>query len=292
MISQSLTTNTWYDIRIQETCIDPNAESPIFVKNRAVRTRPVQATKPSLLSAVAASSRSILVTWIPGQPNECVFAGWRLEWKYEGPRPGAGVWTYSTGCGPRDIPRCITSGFPYSDSNYRVRLVELCTDELAQPDWVEWHDLIKTWPEPAQPPNLTMVDLRAYRLTFTFEPGLPLDCIFQRWKVEMGPGDVPDEFDPYKALLPTDPKWYEVEECIPQLNSRTNTTCTITGLSSFTRYRLRVKEVCTSYVYDSNWGYMPDFNTTMPIPAGPPRNLSHVPDSITAFFFDVSWIAA
>ena len=82
--------------------------------------------------------------------------------------------------------------------------------------------------------------------------------------------------------------------------------------------QVRVRERCTDFIYDSDWGYSDPIQTTMPIQAGPPMDLASavlsielsilklsvrifqppckamqvVANSITAFFFDVAWQAA
>ncbi|CAE7231819.1 glcG, partial [Symbiodinium necroappetens] len=68
-------------------------------------------------------------------------------------------------------------------------------------------------------------------------------------------------------------------------------TCSVTNLQSFTVYQVRVRERCTDFIYDSDWGYSDPIMTTMPVQAGVPVDMRIVPNSITAFFFDVSWQA-
>ncbi|CAE7754712.1 unnamed protein product, partial [Symbiodinium sp. CCMP2456] len=68
-------------------------------------------------------------------------------------------------------------------------------------------------------------------------------------------------------------------------------TCSVTNLQSFTVYQVRVRERCTDFIYDSDWGYSDPIMTTMPVQAGVPADMRIVPNSITAFFFDVSWQA-
>eukprot|EP00435_Cladocopium_sp_Y103_P034489 s996_g8.t3 len=84
-------------------------------------------------------------------------------------------------------------------------------------------------------------------------------------------------------------EWADLTECESQLQFRENVTCSVTGLQSFTEYQVRVRERCTNYIYDSDWGYSDRFFTRMPIQAGLPEDLKLVQDSVTAFFFDVSW---
>eukprot|EP00438_Fugacium_kawagutii_P010449 Skav231143 [mRNA] locus=scaffold2333:65122:92265:+ [translate_table: standard] len=52
---------------------------------------------------------------------------------------------------------------------------------------------------------------------------------------------------------------------------------------------VRFRESCTNFIYDSDWGYSDRFFTEMPVQAGLPEGFTLVQDSITAFFFDVSW---
>ncbi|CAE7946409.1 unnamed protein product [Symbiodinium sp. KB8] len=81
----------------------------------------------------------------------------------------------------------------------------------------------------------------------------------------------------------------DLTECY--LPFRENVTCSVTNLQSFTVYQVRVRERCTDFIYDSDWGYSDPIMTTMPVQAGVPVDMRIVPNSITAFFFDVSWQA-
>ncbi|CAE8650804.1 unnamed protein product, partial [Polarella glacialis] len=279
-ITDGLQSNTFYDIRITEICVDPNAIGPTLTMYDIVRTRPLRATVPKLVNAYAASARSVALLFYPGIANECIFQGWAMEWKLE----GTDFWTMMERCMVRTSPTtCLASDFPQSQSYYRVRIQEKCEDFLAEPEMVTWPLAVLTWPEPAQPPtNVTIVTLTAYNLTFSFEPGDPLDCTWATWRVQIILGW--DHVEKSRG-------WYDVGECQPQLPNRYNVTCSITGLSSFTQYQLRVKETCSSYIYDSAWGLSPLFRTNTPIPAGPPEDVHMKPGSLTAFFFDLMWKA-
>ncbi|CAJ1453895.1 unnamed protein product, partial [Effrenium voratum] len=163
-----------------------------------------------------------------------------------------------------------------------VRMMVSCEDSLADSPWVEWPDFVQTWPEPAQAPtNFTLVELTAYNVTFTFEPGLGLDCTWASWKVQILQG-ISD---------PTSEHWTDLTECENEMQFRENLTCTVTGLLSNTPYQVRVRETCTNYIYDSGWGYSPQFYSSMPVQAGLPQAFAVVENSVTAFFFDVTWVA-
>eukprot|EP00434_Breviolum_minutum_P006979 symbB.v1.2.006157.t1/scaffold360.1/size220131/11 len=86
-------------------------------------------------------------------------------------------------------------------------------------------------------------------------------------------------------------EWADLTECESQLQFRENVTCSVTGLQSYTEYQVRVRERCTNFIYDSDWGLSDPFFTSMPIQAGLPTDVKLVPNSVTAFFFDVSWMA-
>lgn len=274
-ITTGLFSNVYYDMRISETCVDPNAAGETLIVYNIARTRPVPAVAPILVSVFATSARSLGVTFVPQAAGQCVFKGYAMQWKLLGETD----WQSNEACLSRMSASCSVSGFPFSQSFYTVRMQETCTDPLADSPWVEWPDYIQTWPEPAQvPANFTFVELTAYNATFTFEPGLGLDCTWSSWQAQM----LQDIENPLS-------EWADLTECESQLQFRENVTCSVTGLQSFTEYQVRVRERCTNYIYDSDWGYSDRFFTRMPIQAGLPEDLKLVQDSVTAFFFDVSW---
>ncbi|CAE7223767.1 unnamed protein product [Symbiodinium microadriaticum] len=275
-ITQGLLSNVYYDMRITETCVDPNALGDTLTVLDIARTRPVPAVAPFIVSVYATSARSLGVRISQRAAGQCVFEAYTMEWKMQ----GWDYWLPYDDCTPRSTTTCSVSGFPASQSYYTVRMKESCTDPMADSPWVEWPDFVLTWPEPAQiPSNFTAVELTAYNMTFTFEPGLGLDCTWSSWEVQILQGDAG----------PLATEWMDLTECY--LPFRENVTCSVTNLQSFTVYQVRVRERCTDFIYDSDWGYSDPIMTTMPVQAGVPVDMRIVPNSITAFFFDVSWQA-
>eukprot|EP00931_Biecheleriopsis_adriatica_P043742 TRINITY_DN24996_c0_g1_i1.p1 TRINITY_DN24996_c0_g1~~TRINITY_DN24996_c0_g1_i1.p1 ORF type:complete len:5363 (+),score=854.82 TRINITY_DN24996_c0_g1_i1:99-16091(+) len=287
MITEDLRTNTYYDMRITETCVDPNAISDTLTVYNIARTRPVPATQPRFSRIWATSARSLGVRFRPGRANECIFKEWLMEWRLR--EFDEGVWVRDDPCTTRYAPFCQVDGFPQSQSYYTLRMMETCTDPMADSQWREWRgrdgELLYalTWPEPAQPPeNVTIVDITAYNLTFAFDPGDGLDCTWSWWQAELTEGH---------GVEPLSSSWTLLTECEEQFSTRGNVTCSVRGLKSFWPYQIRVRERCTSFIYDSHWGYSDEFMTTMPIPAGAPQEIEVVEKSVTAFFFDVKWKA-
>ncbi|CAK9086158.1 unnamed protein product [Durusdinium trenchii] len=275
-ITTGLLSNVYYDMRISETCVDPNAEGEALVVYSIARTRPVPAVAPVLVSVFATSARSLGVSFMQQSAGQCIFQGYAMQWQLQ----GWDYWLSDADCLPRAASLCSVTGFPSSQSYYTVRMMETCSDPLADSPWVEWPEFIQTWPEPAQAPsNFTFVELTAYNVTFSFEPGLGLDCTWASWQVQM----LQDFINPLSD-------WTDLADC-SALPFRENVTCSILGLQSNSEYQVRVRETCTNYIYDSDWGYSPRFFSSMPVQAALPQDLKVVPNSITAFFFDVSWVA-
>eukprot|EP00435_Cladocopium_sp_Y103_P032876 s996_g8.t1 len=145
-ITTGLFSNVYYDMRISETCVDPNAAGETLIVYNIARTRPVPAVAPILVSVFATSARSLGVTFVPQAAGQCVFKGYAMQWKLQGETE----WQSNEACLTR------------------------------MPDYIQ------TWPEPAQvPANFTFVELTAYNATFTFEPGLGLDCTWSSWQAQM-----------------------------------------------------------------------------------------------------------
>ncbi|CAJ1458482.1 unnamed protein product [Effrenium voratum] len=445
IITTGLFSNVYYDMQISETCVDPNAEGPTLAISNIARTRPVPAVAPVLVSVSATSARSLGVNFIAPSMGQCVFKAYKMEWMMQ----GWDYWLPYDDCTRTSL--CSVGNFPASQSYYTVRMMVSCEDSLADSPWVEWPDFVQTWPEPAQAPtNFTLVELTAYNVTFTFEPGLGLDCTWASWKVQIlqgisdPPGSQPglaaspelpramaiapssavtlagaDQavraaisaaqksgwkvavavcdaggnlialqrmdgcmpigaeiatekarsailfaretkllegavnaeksngagraalltsgrvlmeggvpiVDPahgriigacgvsgvkpdedaqvakaavenlhlglraLSSLLRTSEHWTDLTECENEMQFRENLTCTVTGLLSNTPYQVRVRETCTNYIYDSGWGYSPQFYSSMPVQAGLPQAFAVVENSVTAFFFDVTWVA-
>ncbi|CAJ1328309.1 unnamed protein product [Effrenium voratum] len=449
IITTGLFSNVYYDMQISETCVDPNAEGPTLTISNIARTRPVPAVAPVLVSVSATSARSLGVNFIAPSMGQCVFKAYKMEWMMQ----GWDYWLPYDDCTRTSL--CSVGNFPASQSYYTVRMMVSCEDPLADSPWVEWPDFVQTWPEPAQAPtNFTLVELTAYNVTFTFEPGLGLDCTWASWKVQIlqGISDPPgssicilnlarrwaktcdfrvpvvrspssramaiapssavtlagadqavraaisaaqksgwkvavavcdaggnlialqrmDGCMPIGAEIATekarsailfaretkllegavnaeksngagraalltsgrvlmeggvpivDPAhgriigacgvsgvkpdedaqvakaavenltsehWTDLTECENEMQFRENLTCTVTSLLSNTPYQVRVRETCTNYIYDSGWGYSPQFYSSMPVQAGLPQAFAVVENSVTAFFFDVTWVA-
>jgi len=232
--------------------VDTAQDSPIAIWSACTALAP--ATMPGGFALVSRTPFSMDLRWEPGNPGDCAFQRWDLEfrpWSNNPNEVSALPWEppqgTCNGMGSRSETHCTVTGLS-SNSFFDARLREACSNPGLDSEYTVL-EMLSSAPAGALAPN----QIRASSITQTtflleWEAGLARDCVFSAWSVDLKPS------------MQTD--WIPVPECSLVGADRNLTHCIVVGLQSFTSYDLRLRERCVDTLADSPWAQVGELVTT------------------------------
>jgi hypothetical protein len=265
----------WFEARISEACDSEKARSPPSAPSApaellvgipggcphgrcasnttgytgcAVAGQPYgqNAGQPSAVAGVRDAERpedTVVVTWEPGAPGDCVFVAWKVQARSEG-RWSLSDWDPAVqGCRPENLTNrsatsCTATGLS-SLTKYTFAVRETCTLFIANSPFSEPSAPVRTGPRPAEPPgSFVVASTTAFSMTLTWEQPVLNDCDFESYLVLMKEVGVPEE----EAYAPAGCQAMTVQ-C--------TTSCTALGVLPATSYQFTIATLCLSMATDS-----------------------------------------
>jgi len=180
--------NASFYVRVKESCVDQALDGDFGVMPGYASVRPLPARKPTNLHSLERQPHSLILSWTPGVSEDCVFRRWYLELRVDGED------RYMTVVNETRSPVRVPAFGLASATLYQVRVQEQCSDPFANSMFASF--AVTTRPVPASEPwNLYLQQAGNYSLYMGWYPGLPGDCIFKRWDVQVRPARTPTWLD-------------------------------------------------------------------------------------------------
>jgi len=247
----------------------------------------IPANPPQNVRASDAQLDSVTVSWEPGEPGACVFARWVVLYRKEGDE----VYRYARGfsCASltaRDRTTCAPNQLE-SAARYVFVVRELCRDGDSDSDASDPSPAFRTLPLPADPPLFpTITNVGVYFMNVTFVPGLPYQCVFASFMIQVRESEIFEDDVDGRAPQPASP-WRLADGPCGNMVLRTVTDCAIESLAHQTSFQFRVKEICEDPEADSGFAVSDSRRTRTAVAAGSPVDL--VATGAAPSYVTLSW---
>eukprot|EP00929_Paragymnodinium_shiwhaense_P108765 TRINITY_DN750_c0_g2_i1.p1 TRINITY_DN750_c0_g2~~TRINITY_DN750_c0_g2_i1.p1 ORF type:complete len:5718 (-),score=836.45 TRINITY_DN750_c0_g2_i1:11-16636(-) len=264
----------------------------------------VPAATPDLVDVQSLDAASLTIRWSAGEylngNAKCSFLKWEVELAEVFEDGTLGDWAPQPACGlleksrPEVTTTCELSGLGGLVS-YLVRIWETCTERDLDSLPAMISSPVVTLPRQALPPMQiscldNSADASGTKLHLQWDANDPRECNFTSWHVEAkllpsvaarGPTGL-DE-----PALDGGSDWFEV--CSVGPDREDVASCTAEHLLSGRFYDIRVRELCTSWRANSDWGMLQlsDGCEVNAVPALPPEDLQAL--AAEEYNFTVHW---
>ena len=240
-IHVSLYSDETFDVRVRETCVDPNFWSGwTYLEEPRIQTlAPPGASQPFGDAVEMVDADRLLVTWSAADPGLCEYRGFLTEYSARDLATDADprVWVEPAGC--REQARTDTTCFlslpdlalnmTDAPRTLDVRHRETCKDANAQSPWLSW-ELVLQPPRPLG--GLSVGSVGESWLHVLWEPAAHA-CRNWTRKLEYR-----------QEALPEESAWEAPENCTAHNVPVDAFACNLTDLPGNTTYLVRLREAC------------------------------------------------
>eukprot|EP00397_Hematodinium_sp_SG-2012_P000010 GEMP01000010.1.p1 GENE.GEMP01000010.1~~GEMP01000010.1.p1 ORF type:complete len:5409 (-),score=949.82 GEMP01000010.1:210-16436(-) len=260
-----------YAFRVRETCGNAQASSTWAETASTVTTgfsnNSITAARAPQISVSDLTSRTLVVSWVPGDANDCVFTHWRVQARVvpiadDGKDTDDDVLTWFSpggckegGLHTRTMVRCTAVDLR-SSTPYEFRIREECVNVAAN-SLFAITSATRTLIHVASPlASMVAANPTQHTIDLRWTPGNMGDCEFARWDVEIWNGR----------------GWMSTTICGRNMRYFWRTSCTATNLKSQSAYKFRARAICVIAFAIGEWATT-DVTRTLPIAAATPPRL-------------------